>query len=222
VNGSGFLANSTVYWGTTALTTQFVSSTQLTATVTAAGIATPGATAVNVRTPAPGGGTSDVLQFEVDSPSGTATAPTVPSTVVTVTAGSTATYSISFPASVTSASATCLNLPTGALCSYSAASKVLTISTSSATPAGTYQVTVVFNETVASTASAGILLPFLLLPLFFLRRKVASRGMWSAVCLCLILLAATAFSVGCGGSSSGTTTTTQSVTSSGVVGIVVQ
>jgi hypothetical protein len=222
VNGSGFLANSTVYWGTTALTTQFVSSTQLTATVTAADITTAGATAVNVQTPAPGGGTSDVLQFEVDSPSGTATAPTVPSTVVTVTAGSTATYSISFPASVTSATATCLNLPAGALCSYSSSSKVLTISTSSTTPAGTYQVTVVFAETVASTASAGILLPFLLLPLFFLRRKLASRGMWSAVCLSLILLAATAFSVGCGGSSSGTTTTTQSITSSGVVGITVQ
>jgi hypothetical protein len=40
------------------------------------------------------------------------------------------------------------------------------------------------------------------------------------------LLAATAFSVGCGGSSSPakttTTTTTQSVTSSGVVGMTVQ
>jgi len=221
VNGSGFLANSTVYWGTTALTTQFVSTSQLTATVTAADIATPGATAITVQTPAPGGGTSDVLQFEVDSSSGTATAPSVPNTVVTVTAGSTATYSISFPAAVTSATATCLNLPAGALCSYSTSSKVLTISTSSTTPAGTYQITVVFAETVASTASAGILLPFLLLPLFFLRRKLASRGMWSAVCLSLILLAATAFSVGCGGSSSGTTTT-QSVTSSGVVGITVQ
>ncbi len=223
VNGSGFLASSTVYWGATALMTQFVSSTQLTATVTAADIATPGATAVNVQTPAPGGGTSDVLQFEVDSPSGSETAPSVPSTVVTVTAGSSATYPISFPAAVTSATATCLNLPTGALCSYSSLSKLLTISTSSTTPVGTYQVTVVFSETVTSTASAGILLPFLLLPLFFLRRKLTSRGMWSAVCLGLILLATTAFSVGCGGPrSSTTTTTTQSVTSSAVVGLAVQ
>jgi hypothetical protein len=222
VNGSGFLPSSIVYWGTSALTTQFVSSTQLTATVTAADIAIPGATAVNVQTPAPGGGTSDVLQFEVDSASGSATAPTVPSTVVTVTAGTTATYSISFPASVTNATATCLNLPAGAICSYSFTTGALTISTSSATPAGTYQVTVVFTETVASTSSALLVFPFLLLPLFFLRKKLTSRGIWPAVGLSLILLAATAFSVGCGGSSSSTkTATTQAVTSSGVVGMTV-
>jgi hypothetical protein len=224
VNGSGFLANSTVYWGTSALTTQFVSSTQLTARVTAADIVTPGATAINVQTPSPGGGTSDVLQFEVDSPSATSTAPTVPSTVVTVTAGSTATYSISFPASVTNATATCLNLPVGAICSYSFATGVLTISTSSTTPSGTYQVTVVFAETVASSTSAYILLPLLLLPLFFLRKKLTSGTIWPAVSLSLILLAVTAFSIGCGGSSSPPTTTqsTQSVTSSGVVGMVVK
>jgi sugar lactone lactonase YvrE len=223
VNGSGFLANSTVYWGTTALTTQYVSSTQLTATVTAADIATSGATAINVQTPAPGGGTSDILQFEVDSPAATTTAPTIPSTVVSITAGSTATYSISFPAAVTSATATCLNLPAGAICSYSSATKVLTITTASTTPAGTYQVTVVFAETVTSTATAGILLPILLLPLFFLRRKLASRSIWSAACLGLILLATTAFSIGCGGSSSSTSKqTTQSVTSSVVVALIVQ
>jgi hypothetical protein len=225
VNGSGFLANSAVYWGTSALTTAFVSSTQLTATVTAADIATPGATAITVLTPAPGGGMSDVLQFEVDSPSAAATAPTVPSAVVSVTAGSTATYSISFPASVTNATASCLNLPAGALCSFSFASGVLTITTSSSTPAGTYQVTVVFNETVSGSSSF-ILLPLLLLPLFFLRRKLTRRGMWSALGLSVILVSAMAFSVGCGGSSSSTTTTTtqttQSVTSSGVVGMKVQ
>jgi hypothetical protein len=223
VNGANFLPNSTVYWGTSALATQYVSASQLTATVTAADIAIPGATAINVQTPAPGGGTSDILQFEVDSPAATATAPTVPSTVVSITAGSTATYSISFPAAVTSATATCLNLPAGAICSYSSATKMLTITTASTTPAGTYQVTVVFSETVASTASAGIFLPFLLLPLFFLRKKLTSRGIWSAAFLGLILLATTAFSIGCGGSSSTTSTqSTQSVTSSGVVALTVQ
>jgi len=224
VNGSGFLANSIVYWGTSALTTQFASPTQLTATVTAADIGTPGATAITVRTAAPGGGTSDVLQFEVDSPSAAATAPTLPSAVVTVTAGSTATYSISFPASVTNATATCLNLPAGAVCSYSFATGILTISTSSTTPAGSYQVTVVFNETVASTSSALILLPFLLLPLYFLRKRLASRRIWLAGCVCLIMVAAAAVTIGCGGSNSSATktTTTQSVTSSGVIGMKVQ
>ena len=226
VNGSGFLANSTVYWGTSALTTVFVSSTELTATVTASDIAIPGATAITVQTPAPGGGMSDVLQFEVDSASASATAPTVPSAVVSVTAGSTATYSISFPASVTNATATCLNLPTGALCSFSFASGVLTISTSSSTPAGTYQVTVVFDETVSGSSSGFILLPLLLLPLYLLRKRMSARGTWSAVGLSLILVGAMAFSVGCGGSSSSSTTTTtqttQSVTSSGVVGMAVK
>jgi hypothetical protein len=223
VNGANFLPNSTVYWGTSALATQYVSTSQLTATVTAANIANSGATAINVQTPAPGGGTSDILQFEVDSPAATTTAPTVPSTVVSITAGSTASYSISFPAAVTSATATCLNLPAGAICSYSSATKMLTISTASTTPAGTYQVTVVFSEAVASTASAGIFLPFLLLPLFFLRKKLTSRGIWSAACLGLILLTATAFSIGCGGSGSATSTqSTQSVTSSGVVALTVQ
>jgi hypothetical protein len=223
VNGSGFLANSTVYWGTSALVTQYVSASQLTATVTAADIAAPGATAVNVQTPAPGGGTSDVLQFEVDSPSGSATAPTAPSTVVSVTAGSTATYTISFPADVTGATATCLNLPAGALCSFSNTTNVLTITTSSTTPAGTYQVTVVFNETVTSTMTAGILAPFLLLPLFLLRKKLRLRGIWSTAWLGLVLFVAVAYGTGCGGSSSSrTTTTTSSVTSSAVIGLVVQ
>jgi len=73
------------------------------------------------------------------------------------------------------------------------------ISTSSATPADSYQVTVVFAEIVTSTSSAFLLLPFLLLPLYFLRRKMNSRGIWSAAFLGLILLTAAAFNVGCGG-----------------------
>jgi hypothetical protein len=100
---------------------------------------------------------------------------------------------------------------------------VLTITSSPATPVGTSQVTVVFVETVISTATAGVLLPILMLPLFFLRRKLTSRGIWSAACLGLILLAMTAFGIGCGGSGSSTSKqTTQSVTSSGVVALTVQ
>jgi hypothetical protein len=225
VTGRGFVSGSTVYWGSTALTTTYGSATQLTAQVTELLIALAGTTAITVQTPAPGGGTSNVLQFEVDSSSGSATAPTTPSTVVSITAGSTATYSISFPAAVTSATATCLNLPAGAICSYSSVTKVLTISTASTTPAGTYQVTVVFAETVTRTATAGILLPILLLPLFFLRKRLASGGILSAACLGLILLATTTFTISCGGASSSTQTktqNTQTVTSSGVVALTVQ
>jgi hypothetical protein len=60
VTGTGFIANSTVYWGTSALTTTYGSATQLTAQVLATGIATGGTTvAVTVQTPSPGGGTSN-------------------------------------------------------------------------------------------------------------------------------------------------------------------
>src|ERR1043166_3305638 len=48
VNGSNFVSTSTVRWNGTALTTTFVSSTQLTATVTAALVASPGIASVTV------------------------------------------------------------------------------------------------------------------------------------------------------------------------------
>jgi hypothetical protein len=48
VNGSGFVSGAAVYWNATALTTTFVSATQLTAQVTANLIATPGTVAVTV------------------------------------------------------------------------------------------------------------------------------------------------------------------------------
>jgi hypothetical protein len=227
VTGTGFMANSTVYWGTSALTTTYGSATQLTAQVPATGIATGGTTvAVTVQTPTPGGGTSNSFQFEVNSASGSTTGPTFTSTTATVTAGSTASYPVTLPTSVESAYVTCLNLPAGAACSYSATTNTLTITTTSATPKGTYQITVVFTETVSGAASGYILLPILLLPLVFLRRKLAARGVWVTTCLGLVLLAGAAFTVGCGGSSGGSSTTpppqTHQVTSSGSVSITVQ
>jgi sugar lactone lactonase YvrE len=224
VNGSGFTTGSTVYWNTPALTTTYVSATQLTAQVPAADIATGGATvAITVLTPAPGGGTSGSFQFEVDSASGSTTGPTFPSTTATVAAGSSASYPVTLPSDVTSASVTCLNLPTGATCSYSSTTNVLTIATSSTTPAGTYQITVVFVETVTGTAAL-ILLPILLLPLVMMRRKLAPRGIWFAACLGLVLMTAAAFSIGCGGGGGGGSTPgtqTYQVTSSGVVSLTV-
>jgi len=204
VNGSGFVSGSTVYWGTTALTTTYVSSSQLTASVTPADIASAGTDSITVQTLTPGGGTSNPWQFEVDSASGSSTAPTFTSTTATVSAGSTASYPVTLPSGVTSATVTCLNLPTGATCSYS--SGTVTIATTSATHTGTYLITVVFTETVSGAATAWILLPILLLPLVFLRRKLTERGVWVTACLALVLLAgATAFSIGCGGGGSSST-----------------
>jgi N-acetylneuraminic acid mutarotase len=229
VTGSGFTTGSTVYWGTSALTTTYVGATQLTAQVPATDIVTGGITAaISVITPSPGGGTSNSFQFEVDSASGSTTGPQFSSVTQTVTAGSSASYPVTLPSAVESASVTCLNLPAGASCSYSSTTNVVTITTSSTTPVGTYQITVVFLETESGAASAGILLPILLLPLVVLRKRLAARGIWTGVCMGMILVIATAFSTGCGGggsSSSGSTTpppATHQVTSSGAVNLTVQ
>jgi hypothetical protein len=224
VNGSGFVASSMVYWGASALTTTYVSATQLTAQVPAADIASAGTVTIMVQNPAPGGGTSNVWQFEVDSVSSGSTAPTITSTTETVAAGSTASYPVTVPSAVTSVSVTCLNLPTGASCSYSSTSNTVTVTTSSTTPKGTYQITVVFTETVTGAA---FLVPILLLPLGFMRRKLAARGIWLTACLGLVLLATAALAIGCGGGSSGgsgstTPPATHQVTSSGAVSLTIQ
>jgi sugar lactone lactonase YvrE len=222
INGSGFAATSTVYWGTTALSTQYVSATHLTAQVTASQIATAGITAITVQAPAPGGGTSNSMQFEVDS-AGSGTPPTFTTLTATVTPGSTATYSVTLPSSATNVSVTCLNLPSGASCSYSTTTNSVTITTSSTTPAGTYQITVVFTETLPGPATAFILLPILFLPLLLLRRKLFARGIWLTACMGLVLMAALAFNTGCGGGGGGTTPPqTHQATSSATVTLTVQ
>jgi hypothetical protein len=97
----------------------------------------------------------------------------------------------------------------------------VTIATSSTTPAGTYQIVVVFTETVSGAATAGILLPILLLPLVLLKRKLTVRGIWFSACMGLVLMAVTAFSIGCGGSSSNTAVSTHQVKSSGSVSLTI-
>jgi N-acetylneuraminic acid mutarotase len=221
VNGLEFTANSTIYWGTNVLTTTYVNATQLTAQVTADEIATAGITSITVQTPTPGGGTSSIFQFEIDTASGTTTGTIFSSTTATVASGSPAAYPATLPSSMSSPTVTCLNLPPGATCSYSATTNTVTITTSPTTPAGTYLVTVVFGETVSGAAS-WILLPILLLPLVLLRRKLAARGVWVTACLGIVLLAAAAYTSGCGGgSSSPPPPQTHQVTSSGVVTLTI-
>ena len=150
--------------------------------------------------------------------------PTFTALTATVAAGSAASYPVNLPSDVMNVSITCQNLPAGAACSYSANTNALTITTSSTTPAGTYQVTVILTETISGAATAGILLPILLLPLVFLRKKLTAQGLWCAAYMGIILLAATAFNVGCGagGPNSTPPPQTHQVTSSGVVNLTVR
>jgi hypothetical protein len=99
----------------------------------------------------------------------------------------------------------------------------VTITTSSTTPAGTYQITIVFTETAPGAATGFVLLPILLLPLLFLRKKLAARGFFT-ICLGLVLITAAALSTGCGGGGGGGSSPpqTHTVTSSGTVSLTVQ
>ena len=73
VNGTGFVSGAVVSWNGTALATTFVNSSQLTATVPALSIASAGTALITVSNPAPGGGTSNVLYFDVSSPASSVT-----------------------------------------------------------------------------------------------------------------------------------------------------
>lgn len=68
VTGSSFVSSSVVKWNGTALTTTYVSATQLTASVPAANVASSGSASVTVYTPTPGGGTSAALTFTINAP----------------------------------------------------------------------------------------------------------------------------------------------------------
>jgi hypothetical protein len=218
INGSGFASNSVAYWGTTALATQFSSASQLTAQLPANAIAIAGITAVTVQTPAPGGGTSNTFNFEVDSASSIAP-PKFTTTTATVTAGSSVVYPVTLPSNVTEAYIACLNLPAGAKCSYSSVNGAVTVGTSSATPPGIYQVTVVFYQEIVVSSSAFVLFPLLLLPVHYARKKLKNSARWVIVGLATILFTGVLL-VGCGGVSRSGATSTE--TASGVVTLIVQ
>lgn len=66
VNGTGFVNGSQVTWNGANRTTTFISATQVQAGITAADIAVAGSAAVRVVNPAPGGGTSNALNFTIN------------------------------------------------------------------------------------------------------------------------------------------------------------
>jgi hypothetical protein len=67
VNGSGFNSSSSIQLNGNALSTTFVSPSQLTATVDASSVATLGWATISVANPSPGGGTSSTLPLTVFS-----------------------------------------------------------------------------------------------------------------------------------------------------------
>jgi hypothetical protein len=66
VTGTNFLSTSALQWNGSSRTTTFVSSTQLTGSIPASDIATAGTAQVKVFNPAPGGGLSNALSFQIN------------------------------------------------------------------------------------------------------------------------------------------------------------
>ncbi len=85
VHGTGFDSASVVTFNGNAKATTFVSATQLTAAISAADLATAGSAPVSVVNPAPGGGTSPAVSFDIKA--GTAQLQFTPA-LLTLVAGS--------------------------------------------------------------------------------------------------------------------------------------
>ena len=223
--GSGFSQASSVYWDASPLDTQFVSTGMLMAHVPASKIAVKGVFAVSVRTPAPDG-ISNTMQFEVDpASSSTLSSPIFSPAAAQIFAGQTAVYDVSLPGQPAAVSATCMNLPAGATCTYISSSKQLMIQTAPTSPKGTFQVAVIFNETFPSTTNGGVVLPLFMFPF---ARKRNHRRARSVAKLGSILLAFCVLSaIGCAGVTSARQSKpqsipTQQITSSGLVGLTIQ
>jgi len=91
VNGTGFVANSVVNWNGSPRATTFGTRSQLTAAILASDVAAAGTASVTVTNPAPGGGTSNVVFFQVATPA------------MTVGMAATANFGIANPGFVTAA-----------------------------------------------------------------------------------------------------------------------
>jgi hypothetical protein len=222
VNGAGFTPSSVVRWSNSALTTTYVSGTQLTAQVPAANIASAGQQTVTVINPTPGGGSSNALQYEIDTAG--SGSPAFTTNNATVPPGASANYPVTLPSGTTNVSVSCLNLPAGSSCSYSASSSSVSISTSSTTPTGTYQVTIVFTETLPGAAAAW-LVPIFAVPLLAAIRHRRPQKLWLALCVVAVLGFAVSIS-GCGGGGNSgggnSQPQTHQVTSSATVTLKVQ
>jgi hypothetical protein len=222
INGSAFNTGSTLYWNNSPRPTHFLSPTQLTADLSSSDLAQPGIASINLHNAT---ALSNTFQFEIDSPNPVGTpAPVFTPTSITVAAGQSATYAVSLPASASSASALCLNLPVHAICSYAGAK--LTISTAADTPTGSWPITVVFTATETTTAAAALLIPIFLLPYVLMRRRLAPRTIRFADFLCAAIVAAAVISA-CASANTSTSApppsaSTRTFTTSGVVTLTVR
>jgi hypothetical protein len=153
VNGTGFVNGSTVNFNGQPRTTTFVSATQLTAAIPASDVATAGTPAVTVITGAPGGGTSNSVNFTISTASNPAPA------ITSLAPASIAAGSASFTLTVNgtnfiSASVINFNGVAQATTFVSATQVKATIAASAVTTAGTAPVTVTNPAPGGGTSTA--------------------------------------------------------------------
>ena len=152
ITGRGFANGARVSWNGSdrGSSTIWDDSSDLRLVISAADVASAGVVDLMVTNPASAGGVaSNSFEFVIDTPSGGQGAFTISSTTATlnVKQGQSASLQVSFTGTKTGAqiTATCVNLPVGASCSYSNGS--VTITTSSTTPPGSYNIVVIFTAT---------------------------------------------------------------------------
>jgi hypothetical protein len=160
VTGANFESNAMIQWDGANLPTTLNSDGTLSATVPAADLAKVGTAAVTVYNPPPSANspsaTSPAFQFAIDSPPNAPGVVTVSTTntSVTIAAGGSTNVPVTLVGAGSTAivSATCVNLPAGANCTYS--NGIVAVTAGANTPAGTYNITVIFTTT-QMVASAG-------------------------------------------------------------------
>jgi hypothetical protein len=212
LTGTNFVAGTVVDWNGVALTTTFVSATEVTALVPAGDLATGGAILVTVFNPLPGGGTSAALTLTIADFAVSSSTPTQ-----TVAAGQPAAFSIStatvggaFPNPVTF---TVTGLPRGAAATFNPASvtpgtsTMMTVTTT-ARPVSAFsrnpfdQQGPLFPASFPAAANLSMLLATLLAGFGFARlRHKLPRGVAPVAALIITLVVTVAFIAGCGSTS---------------------
>jgi len=208
VFGANFASNAVIEWNGAPLATTANSDGSLSASVGAVELTTAGTANVTVFNPASGTNgttTSPVFEIAINSSGSTGGTVTTTSAQVTVQPGSSTNVPVivSGAASTTVTSATCVNLPAGASCTYNNGTVVITAGPT--TPAGTYYITIIVTTTqmVSSLFHPGALyaawsgimgLPLGLLWMGSTRKKTLRRLLLALPGLLLLFSLA-----GCGG-----------------------
>ncbi len=172
VNGGQFVVDSVVLWNGSVRPTTFVDANTLRVDIPASDIANPGTADVRVTTPSPGGGSSRIMIFGIDT-SLQLFSESIPDNII-VSDGSPVTIPIGRPVP-TDFSVECVNIPAGITCRFDPGTNALAITASGDLAKGDYQILVLIvghqRPVVGWDPTAPKFLAAILVPLIFTRRR---------------------------------------------------